>query len=365
MTNTIVRTTKVFGLPKHFVVLSMKNCFRLLLILIICSVISFPARAQSDANDLIKQGIALHNQGKYTEAIDKFNEVLKTDPENAYANYEMAFSLYAAKKPKDAIPHIDKAVKSSNTSLSVAAYSLLATIYDEGNQSQKAIETYNTAIKINPDYPQIYYNLAVAYSRNQQYAEAETSVIEAIKHNPKHANSQRLYALVTFHQNKRVNALLGFCSFLLLGPNGPLSAEAYGNIQHIIQGGVLKDDKGKSAIPVSAQDEKETGTLNLGISMVVLSGQSKKLSGTDLLAYQLKGIFTLAGQLSEKKTDKTFFDKFFAEYFYKLAQSNHMPTFARMVASSANKDEAAKWMKDNTPQWNAMNDWLKNTERGF
>jgi len=326
--------------------------------------ISFSAKAQT-ANDLMKQGVDLHNQGKYTEAIDKFTEVLKTDPENGYANYEIAFSLYADKKPQDAIPHLEKAVRSTDTNLSVAAYCLLASIYDEDKQTPKAIETYNLAIKINPDYPQIYYNLGIAYFRNQQYAEAENSAIEAIKHNPQHASSQRLYALVTFHQNKRVNALLAFCSFILLEPNTARSAEAYANIQHIMQGGVLKDPKGNTTIAVSSTDDKENGTFNLGISLAVTSGQSKGLMGVDLLQDELKTIFGLAGELVEKKTDKTFFDKFFVDYFYKLAQSNNMPTLAHTVALTANKDESAKWATTHTEDIKAMSEWLKTPPRTF
>jgi len=342
----------------------MKNLHKLFFIVAICCA-HFSAIAQSSNNDLIKQGVELHNQGKYAEAIDKFTEALKNDPENEYANYEVAFSLYASKKPKDAIPHLQKVVKSSNTSLSVTAYSLLASIYDEDNQSQKAIETYNQAIKINPDYPQIYYNLGIAYFRNKQYTEAENSAIEAIKHNPKNAGSQRLYALVTFHQNKRASALLGFCSFLLLEPTGPRATEAYGNIQHIMQGGVLTDNKGNAVIAFSPQLDKEISTLNLGISLVVQSGQSKKLSGASLLEYELKGIFTLAGQLSEKKTDKSFFDVFFAAYFYKLAQSNNMPAFTRAIILANSKTDSSAWANDNTQQVTALNEWLKITDRTF
>jgi tetratricopeptide (TPR) repeat protein len=343
----------------------MKNLYKLFFIMAICCYAHFSAIAQSSNNDLIKQGVELHNQGKYAEAIDKFNEALKNDPENEYANYELAFSLYASKKPKDAIPYLQKVVKSSNTSLSVTAYSLLASIYDEDNQSQKAIETYNQAIKINPDYPQIYYNLGIAYFRNKQYTEAENSAIEAIKHNPKNAGSQRLYALVTFHQNKRVNALLGFCSFLLLEPTGPRAAEAYGNIQHIMQGGVLTDNKGNAAVAFSPQQDKEISALNLGISLVVQSGQSKKLSGANLLEYELKGIFALVGQLSEKKTDKGFFDIFFVAYFYKLAQSNNMPAFTRAIILANSKTDSSAWVNDNAQQVTALNEWLKITDRTF
>jgi tetratricopeptide (TPR) repeat protein len=193
----------------------MKRIYKLLITLLLFCFGYFTLFAQDNIqiSDLIKQGVGLHNQGKYAEAIDKYNEALKIDPENFYANYQVAFSLYAAKKPNDAIPHLEKAVNSPSASISMASYVLLATIYDEGKQSKKAIETYDKAIKINPDYPQIFYNKGLAYFRNQQYAEAETSAIEAMKHDPKNASSQRLYALVCFHQKKLGVALLGFCSF--------------------------------------------------------------------------------------------------------------------------------------------------------
>ncbi|WCT13530.1 tetratricopeptide repeat protein [Mucilaginibacter jinjuensis] len=344
----------------------MKNLHKLLLPLIVACCIHLSASAQNNAaNDLIKQGIAFHNQGNYTDAVTKFNEALKVDPQNEYAHYELAFSLYELKKPTDAIPHLEIAAKSANKDLVVASYSLLASIYDQDNQSAKAFDIYNEAIKINPDYPQIYYNLGIAYSRAQRYPEAENAAIEAIKHNPKSASSQRLYALVCFHQNKRANALMGLCSFILLEPTGARAAEAYGNIQHILQGGVLKDANGKTTLQVSLSDQQEISTFNMAISMAMLSAQTKGLAGLALLEYQLKTTFGIVGELSAKKADKSFFDKFFVDYFYKLSQTNYMPALTHTIALTDPKADNANWGKQNTDQINGMATWLQNTPRGY
>ena len=343
----------------------MKNLHKLLLPLIVACCFHLSALAQNNTNDLIKQGVDLHNQGNYTEAINKFTEALKTDPENGYANYEISLSLYYIKRPDDAMPHLEKAVKSTNKELAVASYSLLASIYDEKNQSAKAVDIYKEAIKINPDYPQIFYNLGIVYSRMQQYPEAENAAIEAIKHNPKNASSLRLYALVCFHENKRANALMGLCSFILVEPTGARAGEAYGNIQHILQGGVLKDANGKTTIQVSPNDEKETGTYNMSINMATISAQSKGLAGLAMLEYQLKTTFGIVGELSAKKTDKSFFDKFFADYFYKLSQSNYMPAFTHTIALTDPKADSANWSKQNTDQINGLAQWLKDTPRNY
>jgi tetratricopeptide (TPR) repeat protein len=240
------------------------------------------AQTNEEARALLQEGVKLNDQSKYPEAIEKYNAALKIDPEYIYADFEMAFTLFASGKGDDGIPYLKKVIK-ANTKLNAGAYDLLGSIYDKDNKTDKAIEAFKAGIASDPSYQRLHYNLGITYFRAKQYAEAEKCAIEAIQLDPKHASSQRMYALVCFHQNKRVNALLGFCSFILLEPNTARSAEAYGNIQHIMQGGVLKDNNGNTTLQVSMADDKETGAMNLSVSMAVISGQSKKLEGMALL----------------------------------------------------------------------------------
>jgi len=344
------------------------NRLRKNLITLILAVITLNVSAQDkgSVSDLIKEGVQLNDQGKYADAIAKYNDALKLDPENAQANYEMGFTLVQSGKGNDGIPFVQKAIeKTSSLQLKAACYDMLGSIYDNDHQTQKAIDAYKNGIQINPKYQRLYYNLGLSYFRNKQFAEAETNAIEAIKLDPKHASSLRMYALVTFHQNKRANALMGFCSFLLLNPQGSQAAEAFGNIQHILQGGVLKDASGKTTILLSPKGDKENESMNLAISMSELTAQNKKLAGMDLLNDELKSIFTIAGEISEKKTDKSFYDKFFADYFYKLAKSDNMPAFTRLVSLSGNKDTNTKWMSEHDDEVKALDSWLANTPREF
>lgn len=344
------------------------NRLHKILILFCLTVITLNVAAQDKDSVavLIKQGVRLSDQGQYAGAIDKYNEALNAEPDNAQANYEMAFTLLSSGKGNEGIAYVEKAISKSNSvPLTAACYDVLGSIYDSGHQTQKAIEAYKKGIEVSPKYQRLYYNLGLTYFRNKQFAEAEDMAIEAIKLDPKHAGSLRMYALVTFHQNKRVNALEGFCSFLLLDPQSPQAAEAMGNIGHILQGGVLKDGSGRNTIILSPKGGQENQTLNLAVSMSVLSGQNKMLTGMDLLEYELKNIFTLAGETSEGKTDKSFFDKFFAAYFYQLAKSDHMPAFTRLVSLSAGKEANTKWMNENEKLVKDLNNWLAVTPRDF
>jgi len=340
----------------------MKSLLKILLSLAI--IIKFSvALAQNgdDAQSLNKQAVQLNKEGKYAEAVEKYNQALKIDSTNVYTNYGIAYSLLASGKGKEGIPYLKKVIN-ANTKLTAWAYDLLGSIYDKDHESAKAIEAFNNGIKSDPKYQSLYYNLGLVYFRDKNYGEAEKCAIESIKLDPKHASSQRMYALVCFHQNKRAAALLGFCSFIMLEPETARSAEAYGNIQHILQGGTLKLAPGET-IP---KPDANTPALNLAITRAVAeAGKKKYATPVELLTEQLKAIFIAVGQLAEKQTGDDFFRKYYAAYFYQLAQSPNMPAFARLISSAANKDDYAKWLSSHAQETADLNSWINTNERGF
>lgn len=309
----------------------------------------------TDVNALIKQGVQLNNEHNYTGAIEKYKQVLATDPENMQANYQLAYSLFSSGKGTEGIPYLNKVVKTNNN-FTGPAYELMGSIYDSAHQPQQAIDAYKAGIQLKPDYQPLYFNIGLAYFRVAKYADAEQAAINAIKLDPKHANSQRLYGLVTFHQNKRAAALLGLCSFLLLEPDGPRAAEAYTNMQSILKGGTLKSEK----------TDEVTIALNKALSAAVATTASKKYaSPADLLAAQLKAVFLAVGQLAEKQTGNDFFRNYYASFFYKLAQTEHMPAFARLMDMSANKAADSQWLQQNEDKRKALEEWVSAQERKF
>jgi hypothetical protein len=304
----------------------VKNIHKIVLVaLLTFAVTSVFAQNEDEARALIKEGVALNDQGKYAEAIEKYNQALKADTGNLHADYQLAFSLFKLDRSKESIPYLQKVIK-GNTSLNAPAYDLMG----------------------------------LCYFKAKQYSEAENSAIESLKINPKQAGTQRMYALVTFHQNKRAEALLGFCSFIMLEPQTARSTEAFGNIQHILSGGALKAELGVTINPLSADDN----ALNQAITKAVAdAGKEKYVSAADQLAAQLKNIFTAVGQLAEKQTANGFFRNYMAAYFYTLSQSPNMPVFARLISQST--PESKQWIATHAKEMDDLDRWVKSTDRGF
>lgn len=300
-----------------------------------------------DVSGVIKEGIRLNGEKNYPAAIEKYKEALAAEPDNVQANYQLAFSLNASGKGTEAIPYLNKVIKTGGD-LTGPAYELMGSIYDTAHQPQQAIDAYQQGIKLKPDYQPLYFNLGIAYFRAQKYADAELAAIEAIKLDPKHANSQRLYGLVTFHQNKRVPALMGLCSFLLLDPEGQRADEAYTNLQSLLKGGDLK----------AAKADPETLMLNKTLSITIAA------SGSQLEA-QLKNIFTAVGKLGEKGGKQSFFWNYYSAFFYKLSQTPHFSTAVKMISLSADKTSGANWLQNHADQRKALDDWTASAERKF
>jgi len=331
------------------------------ILLVFLAVFCKAAMAQTgtDLDSLVKQAVRLNNAGKYAEAADKYTQALKLEPDNVYANYGIAFSLLNSGKGDEGIPYLQKVIGTDNP-VKPMAYDLLGSIYDQDHNSAKAIEAFNEGIKIGPKNQELYYNLGLVYFRDKNYAEAEKCAVQSIKLDPKHANSLRIYALVCFHQNKRANALLGLCSFILLQPQSVRSTEAFGNIQHILQGGALKAEPG---VAPPAPDVN-TVALNQAITKAVTeAGQKKYATKADLLTAQFTAIFSAIGPLADAQTGDDFFKSFYADYFFKLAQSPNMPAFARLISPAV--PETDEWKKNNATAMSALDDWLKATERSF
>lgn len=333
-------------------------------------VTSLTAFSQNNAESLIQQGVTLNDQGKYAEAIEKYNEALKVDPNSLHADFEMGYTLFTSGKGKEAIPYMEKVVQSKNQMVG-GAYDMLGSIYDDDKQYDKAIEMYTAGIKADPKYQRLYYNLSVSYTRQKKFAEAEANAIAAIKLDPTHASSRLSYAMACYGQNKRVPAIMGLCDFLLMETNTQRSANAYNVLKNLIKSGITKTDDTHTSINLNMQKDgdDDLNAAELSISLAVLSvsndSKSKNLSPTETLQAELKAIFGMVGEISARKKNKDFFWTFYADYFYLLSKSDHMPVLTHIVALNENRDENLKWLKDNTAQLTSFQAWMKSTPRAF
>lgn len=341
----------------------MKTYRNLLLTLaaLFCSAVAF-AQTENSTKKIFNEGIALFDKGNYAEAAEKYKEVLKIDPNDYNADYELGFTYYKMGKPKDAIPYLEAILKSNGSKYET--YDMLGSIYDEAQQTDKAIEYFKAGIKEKSDFYRLHFNLAITYYETKKFAEAEAETIEALRLKPDHANSQRLYAMATYYEGKHINSLLGWCSFLMIEPQTQRSAEACNYIKHI-----LYYSKSGNTITMRGANE-DTNAQQIAIAMSVMGGltlakakdANAVITPLDSLSMPLSTIFKIAAE-GKGKYGSPFFTKYFVDYFGELAKTEHMDTFVRYITFSINRDENSAWFKANPDKLKGLDSWVRDNKR--
>lgn len=193
------------------------------------------AMAQKDrseeAHNLLLQGISMHDEGKYDEAIKLYDKALKLDPKNPNIVYEKAYTIYTSGDIKKAQKVLEKSIEKGEASNDYASsYILLATIYDDNGEHMKAIDTYKKATEIpNLDssyFGNLLFNLGIAYNNahinlddkdNKFAIEAINTLTKSYMIRPLHpATNKQLYSLLTEY-NFFSDALMHLSYFMIDG----------------------------------------------------------------------------------------------------------------------------------------------------
>lgn len=129
---------------------------------------ALPAIANQQSDVYFSQGIQLDKQKRYSEAIQAYIKALEIDPSDDRVWSNLAANLAdetdspdttnLAAARKAAISAIDK---NRNR---FQAWNTLGVIFSIWKQEDKAIQYYQQALSINPDYPKCLFNLGISYN---------------------------------------------------------------------------------------------------------------------------------------------------------------------------------------------------------
>lgn len=180
------------------------------------------------------EGATATNEGRYDEAIAKFNAVLVDFPAciDCYNNLGTIYT-----RQKDWV----KAEESFQKALagdpkSVDAYNGLANVYNAQGKTKEAQEMFAEATKIataaaasGGGNATALYNGAILAWNGNDFAKAHELLQQAVKVDPKHAESHFMLGRVLINLGKLGEAATEFETYLKLAPSGPNAKEAQSN----------------------------------------------------------------------------------------------------------------------------------------
>ncbi len=323
--------------------------------LVLALLIAVPAIANQDPR--IAEGTALHDAGRYDEAIAKYLAILADDPSNGSASYELAYS-YQAKGDYAKCIAVLKPLSGAESVLLPKILRSLGNCLDSSGDAPGAVAAYRTSLALAPDDPLTLYNLAVTLFGQSKLDEAREVLKKELIARPGHANGHYLLARVFDAQNFRAAAILEYLRFLAIEPASPRSKGAATSLVALLNlgvedKGVGKDGKKAIDIKVDTNSRTEEGdfhgwemTISIA-SAVRFTTEDKDKNATELDIARGQLSSTLAMLIEMKDAPASYSGKQNVPFFAALDQHKLLDTFAGAALQSLGLKGSDAWMKEN------------------
>ena len=166
--------------------------------------------------DVIREAVSLQEKGRYKAAIQIYQQLLETSPEDAQLNYLLGTAYYQNSHIPEALTHLTRAIQIQDNL--PEAWFNLGVIYLQQQQIQEALRHFDAAVERKGDYPK---------------AEAKTlALIETLSSSPE-PRSQALADFYrgnhAFRQNKLETALKSYAQSITRDPSIPAAHCNLGN----------------------------------------------------------------------------------------------------------------------------------------
>lgn len=311
--------------------------------------------------ELVMQGVKLHDQGRYDEAIGKYKEALRIDKNSTFANYELSYTYFTIKKYNQAI-HTCKMVIEQNIDYLEPAYVILGNSLDMQGKPKEAIIAYEIGLSKFPRSNLLNYNLAYTAFNSRDFIRAEQAAINAIKAKPSHASSHLVLANIMKAKDERVKAILPFYYFLMLEPNSERSSINYRSLKLLLNQGIEKKSDMNINVNILTNSIEDTlwGASEMMLGLLGATRYTEdNINKTELQFFSElnKTFFIFLGEL--KKNNSDFWLDFYVPCFYEIAQLNLYDAFSYYISQSASKTEANSWMLENQDKMRLLDLWLK------
>ena len=318
-----------------------------------------------DQTRLTKEGVALHDKGDYDGAISRYAQVLRENPANVEALYEMSFSYFLK---EDCQKSLEMALRAAQykSDLLGKIYGEIGNCQDDLGRPKEAIETFKAGIKLLPANFLLHYNLGLTYARSGQWEDARVEVKKSALLNPNHAGSQHLLGVIFDKGGYKIPALLAASRFLVLEPVSKRSETALQLTQKIMQAGVspAKDGKNISVILGTGQKKDEGDFESIDLFMGLMKAgnyieENKDKSEIKHLVDNFNSLFAMLSESTSKSDRSKFTWKYYVPYFVEMKKQGHVEAFAYYINQRSSIAEVNDWLKQNQNKVSDFLSWSK------
>lgn len=316
--------------------------------LLICLLTFNVAIAQDKTfNKYIENGIALHDEGQYLQAIKQYEKALKIDKKSALAYYEIALSHYALDNKKSALKYANKAFKSRGGQDMPMLYEMKGSLLDDMGKAKQAIKVYQKGIQRFPDDHLLHFNMGITYARMNMQNKAKNAFITTISKNYSHPSSHYYLGKMMEEQGRKIPAIMSYYFFLMLEPETLRADEIYDKLMNLLIKSESEVGNQKIEINLGAGDMSELEftpmELLLYIDITKEEGE-EEIPKTDTEKLIAKTTLLFSAMKEKDDGKQGIWWDFYAPYYAHLAECEVITAFCHHIGLSKGGD-IALWME--------------------
>jgi tetratricopeptide (TPR) repeat protein len=171
--------------------------------------------------ELNEKAVAALNAGRFSQAEELFQQALSADPRNLTAAFNLAGILLNNSKIPEAVSLLESYTKEYQQDPGL--YSRLGDAYFANKQVKEAAATYEKALHLDQNYPNLPTRLATSYGLLNRSQDAEKFMKIAVDQNPKDFKTLASYSSLLLGNGKAEDAIGAAKRSLQIKP----SSEAY------------------------------------------------------------------------------------------------------------------------------------------
>ncbi|MEO7045430.1 MAG: hypothetical protein ABI091_09020 [Ferruginibacter sp.] len=316
-------------------------------ILFFLFLVNISAKGQTNnplinSGDVINNGAKLFETKKFSQAIDSFKKINRSDTNYYKAVFETGYAYYLDSQFNKALEYFklgEQLFPNKYTLFSMQEANTL----DELDRSNEAIKIYDSAITKTPYDCLLFFNRGVVNYKLKNYTEAKRDMQKCLLINPFYSSAHYYLGRAYLLQGNLVPAMLAFKTYLLVEPGGKYYKNAIANLSDIskVTDDVLEYVKNNSST------KEDNFSLQQEILLSKLSLDKQYKLKADLEDNIVRQIQVVDEKLEYSKNDKGFCMQFYVPFYVNTLKNGNFETMIFYIFSGIGDKKIDSWLKSN------------------
>jgi tetratricopeptide (TPR) repeat protein len=337
------------------------------LVILLCLLFLVPGATwamSSTVLQLMREGIALHDIGQYSAAIDTYLQALDLQPDDPLIYYELGYSYMANQQYDQCAIAAQKGLGlQPNSDMEPLLYGLKGSCYSTADRTDEALAAFRTGLAKYPNDTGLNYNIAITLANTQRLDEATQHIKVAILTSPDYTSPYFLLAQLYEAQGELISSLAFHLRFAMLEPNSGRTQYAAYKAYVLANIGIVVEEGGEYKVSINMDKESKgevPATLNIALKMAMLSPQmdAAKDQATQFVEGLTKFV-QICSELDDEELRNTFVWKQALAHLVTLQQKGYLDDFLYYLASYGSIPGANEWLQTHPDAIKELPKYLK------